>query len=905
MTAPPAAPHSDLAALWPRLSLALFYALICAGLALLTLGIGLTGQQMQRGIWRAGDPLPPASAAPSPLGTTVDLLQYEEDAALDAALDSAEAMGLHWLRQELRWDLVEATAGQPRWAAYDRVIDAASARGFDLILYLNRTPAWARRSGEEENPLAPPADTAEFVDFVAAAADRYGPQVYGWQIWDEPNLMHWGQRIIQIPDEYGAFLAATVPAIRAADPDAVVATAGLGSTSEREGYNMSEVTYLRWLYDSGADQWFDAVALKPFGFWNDVADREYSEEILGIDRVVLTRELMVQRGDGATPIWFVEGGWAILPEWQSEPPPWSYDAPPVQQRRLFETVNRATLEWPFVQVIGLQLLQPDLPRDDPRWALALRGPDDELTALGQWMGVVGTRYINGPLGEWQRAVWEGWLWPRFVRYDYATWLLLALTTLLAARGLWHFSHLPWRAMGSAFRRWPEVGQVGLIALAVAAFYFTDNRAVILLIAGMLGLLFSWRYDLGLATVAFALPFYLQTKQFPGLQFSMVELMLLLCAALWWAKLAWQLWQRRGARGPLLRERLLPRDALDWAVIALVIVAALSLLWSLRFGVAAREFRVVVLESAIWYWLLRHSGLSAAQRWRVVDGLVLAGTLVSLYGLYQWLFTPNIIQAEGVRRILGTYLSPNNLALYLERVLPLTIAVALLAPSGPRRRRYGLAMLPMGLTLLLTFSRGAWLLGIPAMLLWLAWWGGARARRGALVVLAVGVLALLPFAATERFSTLINFNEGTWAIRRSLWRATINMLRDYPLTGVGMDNFLYLYRDQYILLDTPAWREPNLNHPHQIVLHFWVALGVPGLILLFGQQIAYWRTWLRQQRRLLANSAERALLIGLGASMAATIAHGLIDNSFFLVDLAFVWMLNLAVVAGLGEDREGR
>ena len=136
MTAPPAAPHSDLAALWPRLSLALFYALICAGLALLTLGIGLTGQQMQRGIWRAGDPLPPASAAPSPLGTTVDLLQYEEDAALDAALDSAEAMGLHWLRQELRWDLVEATAGQPRWAAYDRVIDAASAKGleFDAVV---------------------------------------------------------------------------------------------------------------------------------------------------------------------------------------------------------------------------------------------------------------------------------------------------------------------------------------------------------------------------------------------------------------------------------------------------------------------------------------------------------------------------------------------------------------------------------------------------------------------------------------------------------------------------------------------------------------------------------------------------------------------------------------------------
>ncbi|MFV0644069.1 MAG: O-antigen ligase family protein, partial [Sphingomonadaceae bacterium] len=184
--------------------------------------------------------------------------------------------------------------------------------------------------------------------------------------------------------------------------------------------------------------------------------------------------------------------------------------------------------------------------------------------------------------------------------------------------------------------------------------------------------------------------------------------------------------------------------------------------------------------------------------------------------------------------------------------------------------------------------------------WLAWWGGARARRGAAIAMVIGVLTLLPFAATERFNTLINFNEGTWAIRRALWQSTLNMLRDYPLTGVGLDNFLYLYREQYILLDTEAWREPNLNHPHQIVLHFWVALGIPGLIVFVWQQIAYWRTWFHAQRRLSVNSASRALLIGLGASMTATLAHGLIDNSFFLVDLAFIWMLNMAFVAELGK-----
>ena len=42
--------------------------------------------------------------------------------------------------------------------------------------------------------------------------------------------------------------------------------------------------------------------------------------------------------------------------------------------------------------------------------------------------------------------------------------------------------------------------------------------------------------------------------------------------------------------------------------------------------------------------------------------------------------------------------------------------------------------------------------------------------------------------------------------------------------VGLDNFLYAYRGRYIL--DAAWQEPNLNHPHNIVLDF--ATRLPGV-----------------------------------------------------------------------------
>ena len=64
-----------------------------------------------------------------------------------------------------------------------------------------------------------------------------------------------------------------------------------------------------------------------------------------------------------------------------------------------------------------------------------------------------------------------------------------------------------------------------------------------------------------------------------------------------------------------------------------------------------------------------------------------------------------------------------------------------------------------------------------------------------------------------------------------------MLRDHPLLGVGLDNFLYEY-PKYILPE--AWREPNLSHPHNIVLDFWVRLGIGGVFILFWLLAAFYK-----------------------------------------------------------------
>ncbi len=351
----------------------------------------------------------------------------------------------------------------------------------------------------------------------------------------------------------------------------------------------------------------------------------------------------------------------------------------------------------------------------------------------------------------------------------------------------------------------------------------------------------------------------------------------------------------GARSSI---HLLP---LDWPVLALLATALASLFTAQNFGVAAHEFHAVVFTGVLAYSLVRLSPATPRKEqfdpWPVVWGLGLGAAVVAGWGIFQAVTGAQLIAAEGVLRVRGPYGSPNNLALYLDHVLPILLAIALLADQRNRRLAAGGLSLIVLTGLVLTFSRGALFLGLPAALLFLGFAAGGRWRWIALLLVAGGLLLLLPLFRTERFAGLLDMQGGTSFFRLQLWRGAWNMILDHPWLGVGLDNFLYAYRTRYVL---PAgWQELNLSHPHNILLDFWTRLGLLGMIAgvwLFGT--AFWQGW-RAQRRLTGDRL--ALLLGLLASLIATLAHGLIDNSVFLVDLMIVFMLSLGLIARLAKD----
>jgi O-antigen ligase len=125
-----------------------------------------------------------------------------------------------------------------------------------------------------------------------------------------------------------------------------------------------------------------------------------------------------------------------------------------------------------------------------------------------------------------------------------------------------------------------------------------------------------------------------------------------------------------------------------------------------------------------------------------------------------------------------------------------------------------------------------------------------------------------------------------------------MIRDHPLLGVGPDNFLSWYRDRYIRPE--AWQEPNLSHPHNVVLDLWLSTGLLGLFAISWAIVRFFRVGLALYRAL-DSQAHRGMTLGLMAMMVDFVAHGMVDNSLFLADLALVFWLGCAILEVLRQE----
>ncbi len=245
---------------------------------------------------------------------------WKPDTAL-RDLELVQEMGFTWVKQKFAWREIEGIEkGQYDWYRSDYIVDITEAAGLNLIVRLDRQPFWSEPADNAFKDNQPPADLQDFADFCGATAERYRGRIQAYQVWNEPNLAReWGE---QLPDPaaYTELLRVCYEAIKAADPAAIVITAGLAPTGTDSVNAMPDTDFLQEMYNAGAAAYFDVLGLNAPGF---KAPPELDPAIAASDpqygagrwfafrHVEDMRQIMVERGDGQKQIAILEMGWTL------------------------------------------------------------------------------------------------------------------------------------------------------------------------------------------------------------------------------------------------------------------------------------------------------------------------------------------------------------------------------------------------------------------------------------------------------------------------------------------------------------------------------------------------------------------------------------------------------------------
>ena len=182
-----------------------------------------------------------------------------------------EGLGFGWIKIQVEWAILEQEPERYRWVELDRWVQLSNEFGFKFLLGVVDAPGWLRA---EPGYNGPPRDPADFGRFMGVLASRYAGRITAYELWNEPNLQReWYGETLD-PAAFVALTAAGSQAIRQADPQALIISAGPAVTGIDDGViAIDDRRFLREALQAGLAQWVDGIGVHPYGYANPPRER--------------------------------------------------------------------------------------------------------------------------------------------------------------------------------------------------------------------------------------------------------------------------------------------------------------------------------------------------------------------------------------------------------------------------------------------------------------------------------------------------------------------------------------------------------------------------------------------------------------------------------------------------------
>jgi O-antigen ligase/cytochrome c-type biogenesis protein CcmH/NrfG len=316
--------------------------------------------------------------------------------------------------------------------------------------------------------------------------------------------------------------------------------------------------------------------------------------------------------------------------------------------------------------------------------------------------------------------------------------------------------------------------------------------------------------------------------------------------------------------------------------------------------------------------------------KTVMVIIIFASLLSLFAIVQHLLSSNKIyyfrELTKGGSPFGPYVNRNHYAGFMAMVFPIVLSVFLFYKPdftyGSLRERIadffdqkvtnrhlliGFSSVLIALSIFLSLSRA----GIIALTLSMILFGAlivlrVNSRRGmSIIILFVLILCVVGWFGWEpifeRFETIRDVSGDISEKRFEFWNDSINIIRDYPLTGTGFGSFAHIY---------PKYRSISSNyfleHPHNDYLELFIEGGMIAVILFiwFIAAVFYRSYRIFIKRRELYS---RYLFIGSMTGIISMLIHSLTDFGLHIGanSLYFFFLIGLAVSAAHTRFHENK
>jgi O-antigen ligase len=374
-------------------------------------------------------------------------------------------------------------------------------------------------------------------------------------------------------------------------------------------------------------------------------------------------------------------------------------------------------------------------------------------------------------------------------------------------------------------------------------------------------------------------------------------------------------------GPLDRENFNIPLPLALSVVLLLLTMLISLAGTTNLSDTVKE---LVKWSEVLVILLLGTQYIRTRRhiWTLVVMLCLAGLSQAIFGYAQIFFDlgPASFVRDANLRVYGTFGQPNPYAGYINMTLALTLALFLLGQGWRTRILAACIALPLAGVEIYSQSKGGWMaLGAAALFIGIVGFPQLRTLArigltGGLAVIVAYLAGMFPGGLIEPVLTKIGVIDISFTSpshtnyanseRVAHWLAGINMFQEHPFFGVGIGN----YQDVYSQYHVGIFVLP-LGHAHNYYINIAAEAGIFGFTAFLLFLIAVFTYGTRSYRKIYKKYQEivryfkkpqsgttrgerqsafrclnmlvndRALAIGLMASLVTICVHNLVDNLY--------------------------